>query len=578
MFRRFVIYVNIISFTFIQSAFGITTERMSAYNDFLKESGVTKGEVPLKELHKKFGNQLPKAVRIQMDALLKENPDIMVPQMDVKKVKMNGQDELQINVNTPEGSLVVTTSNSKNTVYSVIGQVNGQKVKAELGYDAFLSEDQMIYQERKEQKISSEPVIYTPEIFAKLNIQQKKDYIKQMRGLLEATEAVQNAHHNNKKPVSKYEFFIEKTLLNESQAAKNEDDPCIVAGWTTGTWTTYGGGKCIPPAEAKPSSENDCHPGEWACNTALYGQGACVPSSQSKVATQNCNIKDNDFQRIIRAYDKDVDKKMNKEALAKIFSDIKTNARQAVEDCPTSKKASVHPDQISTCKELRERISSLNKLSCDYEKTKWMKDSVRFKEACSQVTEPEPKPLEVKAAAAIEEKKPEPAKVATAEDPKCREIKGLGAEVEHCLYQQTVKCPDPKGEGTVVKNYCEYCKPGFDPVKDGSQFVVKCEKANSSSGDDRSSSRDSSGGKRAKASGGWFSENKSWLIPLGIFAAVGGLMYMNYRSNQNYLDQMNAYNQAILNPTTVPTVITAPTTGIVAPPAASRTFEVPGVR
>ncbi len=668
MFRRFVIFLNVFTFAFIQTAMAAPpippTNQMTGYIEFLKDSGVTQHAVSLKEIHQKYGGSLPPTIRAEMDALLKENPDMMVPKMDVQHIGQGKDEHLQIDVNTPQGSVVITTSNSDKAPFSVVGRVNGAPVKTDITYSQLVYAQDMVYSERVNQKWSRSPLVhYDGKDFLKLDNKSKKEYIKQMRALAGSIEAVQRSLHPLKK-VSSNDYFYENIFGNSAAAA----DDCTTAGWSDGTFGANN--VCFSPKIAHNSAI--CPEGEIQCNPVFYGDGLCTKGTDTSKWTQKCNEQDANLDNVIKSY---AGYQTDDASISKAFDDIGKAAHNLIPSCAKASAQATNPDQISTCNEFLPRIGMMNNL-CGQTGI-----AEKYKNACPALPAPAVAPTEKAAAggeaahgnnaapapggkeaaqtrvannppppsaqgpAQVPPQSQTPAQVATppadgspaqvgpcspedrcchffqsynpalpatksycttgsasaadldilrcSRDDKpavdyevckdksansCAKYHALTAEtVKSCAHATVVACQTPGGNEGFVQA-CTDCAPGYDPDRAGMVTVNSCDARSGQVASDKHSRRDHEHEHKEKS---FWDRNSSWLLPALLFAGVGLMMYMQYRSQKNYMNQMAAYNQQLYGgygygSVASPSIIYY-TPGITAPPPASREFTIPSM-
>ncbi len=563
MFRRYITYISLFFFCWAQSASALNGAKFTDDNEFLKDAGVTKRAVPLKELQEKYGSFLPEPIRIQMENLIKENPSLTVPKVDVSKIQVNGKQQLQFSFNIPSGSLVLTTVNSDKVAYTLVGSINGQTIKEDITYELILRAHEVIYEQRKELK-KEKPIFLTAETIYNLSDKEKKAYIKKMRALLEATEAVQRSTQYKSTSAPKksvFNYFFEKAIEGQSYADAAPSDNCIIAGNVDGIWDPNGTavtdsgqkGVCKPP---RPDQDATCSaPQSTTCNPLLYGDNACVPfatPADKSQATVNCGATADPYcKNVLARYKKDlgVNKALSVDQLNQFLKSMKDKVNQATGDCNTFPHTAGSNDQVATCKALKERVADINSLDCNREV---IKNDPSFSDACALILQPPPTP-------------PGPVNPAP-ENPLCTTSKvapGSTCTVAHAT-SATFHCKE--GDRT----YCNGCEDGYVATRDGDIAVVSCDKQVTH--EPRSSRSSSSSG----GIGSWFSKNAGWLLLGAGILGIGGLIwYKTYTDNKNEQALLNYYAQinsssAIGN--------TLPNTTLIQPlPGVSRQAS-PGVR
>lgn len=296
MWKELVLSLNIVTFLWAQTAAALTPQDAQVYKNFIQESQVTTREVPLRELLDKFGKTLPETLRVQLDYLVKENPEIVVPKMEVQKVQVNGEDQLQLNVHLPEGNLQMTTTKSDTDWIKFVGSMDGNSVRGQITHSEFVNGANEVYSARAALMDAKRPLKVTrvpAELLSALKGSEKLEYFKSIRQGMLQLERLQNSEHKKEKaasnnaPASIWDM-LEKPAFAEGLDAGNS---CIIAG-SEGTWHAEGGGYCHPKNAGQVSK------GFIKCESYFYGDKASVPFStlaQRQNATAACEEKDSKF-------------------------------------------------------------------------------------------------------------------------------------------------------------------------------------------------------------------------------------------------------------------------------------------
>jgi len=596
MFRRLTIFMNLITFCFAQNAWAMDKEDMSGYNEVLKQSELTKRPISLNEFLAKFGAHLPTEYRQQLEALAKENPKFMIPQMDVRKIQVNGQDQLQISVNTKQGSVAFTSQDSDKSIFSMVGNFNGKEIKSNLTYKDVLFSHYLAYQVRinaNEQK----PKILTADQFNKLTIDQKKDYMKHVRELLAAAEAVQYAIPSRGSDHGAFMELLQMSFLGLAYAADEAEttngSQCVVAGWTNGVWDSAHSICDVPKEYKDPKSCSKVPTGQniVRCNPDVFGDGLCVGfdgSDNKHHATAHCSDQDKDLSHYVD-HVVNVQKKVGDD----FFKHVAGMANYAQKTCATNPPSN---DQKETCSAFQTRLNAIAGIKCGAEVLKGRQGfpadcTVKPPAPTAGPQNPDPKvngaralaggPKKAKGAGADgagagaaaaagtlvvgPDGKPvlgADGKPVTAEqlkdakpgsDDLCSRLNAGTVSTTGCNIS-TVMC-----DGT-PKQSCGGCTAGFDQTMVQGTQVIQCvpHDANADKKTDNKKEED-------EGIGAFLKKYKSELILGGVVLAVLGLFWFLSYEQRMQEKQMRLYYQQYTTGTTVPLPAVS-TIGTLAPP------------
>jgi hypothetical protein len=541
MFRRFVTYLSLFFFCWTQTALAMTGQgRFTTQTDFLNDSGLTQRSVSLKELQDKYGKFLPDEISIQMQHLIEENPHFMLPKITVNKVVVGGKEQLQMNFNLPEGSVVLTAVNSDKVAFTLVGQVNGQSINQQITPQMIAQAHQIIYAQRLSLKKQG-PVILTATAIMKLSDDRKAEYIQSLRQLMEASEAAQRAHLKGKNvKTTLYKYFFEKLVEDGSFA----DDPnksgpsfdsscplggstgvhsCIIAGYTNGCWNATqtndnnSPGVCNPGPDQQKSS--GCQTGSIACNPLLYGDGACVgfaSKADRANATIHCGNNDPNGAGAVRTMKKNFGTPKDHAELEAKLAQLRAEVKRQIDDCKTYPHAA-GADQQATCFALQHRVDLINSLDCG---TPGIDGDPDFSQQLANLC-PAPQPV---------------GPVADNHDNESL-CTNDGCNVPHAK-KKHISCGD--GDHKVSKEICANdCDSGYTPILDGGadkdHELQSCElKA------DRASI---GGGSNFLSSIGKFLTSPGFLLIMGVVAIGGIAFYMEYSAQQTAKKAYEQYEQ-----------------------------------
>ena len=411
MMKKLILWTTTFCFTWVQSAQALTSSETAAFKTFLQESQLTQREVPLKEMLQKYGKDLPESVRVQLEALVKENPDYAMPKMDVKKISVGGEDQLEFTIHLPEGNLQMTTTKSSPEAITIVGSLYGNSIKETLLVSSVIDQSpQDIYNLRLallRQKPSHTVVMPPDEVVRAMSSAQKLEYVKNLRGALVEMEKLQNfeksqSHKNNSKSNESKSSWrqkiweqIEAPAWSEEEisssgpeptpASKNsggglvggkDPDSCIIAG-NAGTWHVAGSSQfCRGTKEIYRTWKGHQ---QVQCNSFFYGDNSWVDFSSEQDrnnATSNCESGDPKFTKLAKKLD--ATKNINNDAdfkekfastLNKFVQDADLAYKKSCTAVMTKNTPTNHPNefQFNACLKLRARcdkIDELNTNSC----------------------------------------------------------------------------------------------------------------------------------------------------------------------------------------------------------------------
>lgn len=543
-------------------------------NQYLKETGLTTKKMTVGEYWTMVRHVYPPKLQKQMDQWVSLNRTEMMPSVEATSFKdADGKDQVRLTLFKDGQSAVFTFTGDEASPLKVNGVPfsknelldynKANKLAAKLAkQDKTLGKALLTGQQSSLSKKS----VLTYNEYKKLTVQQKAEYLIRLRRAMEASQNVYKTFYGEQayqELNKKYEWVLQFFLGDEAEAkAKGKtqaqsrgmtnllNKPCVVAGYLSvyGENGSCGGNRvgAVDLKEKMSQNQASCSNNGVACNPMVYGfdsgGGAyCVARSEVKYATRVCNSKSplqnsdpkaegQNKKRIIESYLKkvkgqDINLVLNEEGkiseeqykqISGYLEDLQGYINSAVAACdnpPLKDIQKNREDQVSACNEIRTRAFSLQSFAIK--------------------AEPVP-PAPLIATTTCNDKKP--GSVAGNTEGECLCPEGTKETNGQCM-ANAKDCNQP---GQSLKDGECGCAYGMD--QDGSCLLSN---PVGKAGEDDSC--------------GFWCRNKNWIIPVGVFAVAGGLMWWLLSGNKSKANNGPAY----IPPAPVPdpgtgTIVTPP--------------------
>lgn len=543
LFKNFTAGLSVVTMCISPVAQGAAAkDQKKLINQYLKETGLTTKKMTVGEYWRMVRHVYPAKLQKQMDQWVALNRTQTMPAVEATSFKdADGKEQVRLTLSKDGQTITLSfTGNEESPL-----KINGVPFsKNELiDYKKFnLAAAKLVKQDKALRKTLSKgkqaplgkKFVLTYNEYKKLTAIQKAEYFIRLRRAMEASQQVYKTFYGTQaysELNKKYEWVLQFFFGEEAEAAKGKGmtsllgKPCIVAGYLS----KYGengscGGQNLGAADLKEKmsqSQASCSGNGVACNPMVYGFDAggaayCVSRSEVKYATKVCNsksplqnedpkIEGQNKKRIIESYLKkvkgqDINLVLNEEGkiseeqykqISGYLDDLQMYINSAVAECdqaPLRDIQKYREDQVSACDNIRTRAFSLQ----------------------SFAMQPEPlAPAPLIATSTCNDKKSGSMTGKSTDDCICPE--GTKDEGASCV-PGAQECDQP---GQTAKNGSCGCTYGMD--EDGSCLLTNPAPSATEAEDDC----------------GFWCRNKNWIIPVGLFAVAGGLMWWLLGKNKS---------------------------------------------
>lgn len=379
------------------AVFAAGKTNMTELKSLIEYSEVTKRSMTFKELYGKSVAFLPKKSRMQIEPLLAEYGDVVLPKFSVSKIKNSkGNDFYQLSAVQNGKSITLALGDSHNTSI----KINGKEISESdfSDFKSLLQKSGMTNAELKNVPASrrqpAQVYILNSAEIQKLNKSQQRTYFKQLRGLLESMEAVDkaiiqkssrdsasnNGSSPNRKPASAMPLM--GLMMGPEAFAGGVEQACVAAGYVTNTGKNPQKNNritCGSDGLGNVQSElrGNCKSNQFLCNPAVYGpNGGCVDASRETTKVCNQNVSGQDIPDL---------NSENKQKFEELRSSAMTYSEQVMQVCGESTKGILSADQMETCTNFQDRKNVIESWDCanpDF--------SSKYPKLCSGANQPGP--------------------------------------------------------------------------------------------------------------------------------------------------------------------------------------------
>ncbi len=303
--RPFIIWTLTFLLSFEPALFAAGKGANGNVKAFLEYSQLAQKPVTIQEFFTKNSNLLPEEVNQDFQTFLKKNGQLKMPKFDVSKILVNGEEQYQLQAIENGKSASVTVVLGK----EVFAKVNGKNLTwADMNDPrqvfAKLDVNSKVVAENFPGSKPTKNTGLTAEQLSKLTPDQRKQYIKQLRGLMESMEAVENAFAGKKttsNELLKEKLQVVAMLLSGEFAQAASVDPkdlgrgCVAAGWMTAVGMDGSRQAC-------GAGDKNAHEGcgaELRCNPTIFGTNngspICLPAGRDTTKGCGAAVKDSDI-------------------------------------------------------------------------------------------------------------------------------------------------------------------------------------------------------------------------------------------------------------------------------------------
>lgn len=370
--RNFIIWTLSFLLVFEPAVWAANRPTITEMKAMIEFAEIGKKSMTLKEFYGRTMAYLPENVRNEIEPMVQEYGDYVVPKFNVSKLKNSeGQDYYQLSA-VKDGKSVTLSMGESNKAFL---KINGQSLTDGdmSNFRSVLSKGGVSKNEMKSLPEARKPAqvyIMNSKQIDRLSRDQQKTYFKQLRGLLESMEAVDKMRTKPGKGASRRApASIEKfasLLLGEPAVAGGKEaitsGQCVAAGYITEV--SYNprraGASCGADKQGAVRSDlrGNCSANQFQCNPVIYGSnGGCVDASRD--TTRICNERvTNQGNDIPDTYQ---EKKKEFESLR---ASALSHSADVMEVCGVSAKGALAEDQTQTCLNFNDRKNTIESWDC----------------------------------------------------------------------------------------------------------------------------------------------------------------------------------------------------------------------
>lgn len=558
-----------------------------SYNQFFKQTGITKKEVKFSEFFAKTKDLYPEPLRKELEAFVKENPDVKLPKFAISKLKdSDGNENIELRYSSGSESNSVTLITGDNPVYKIGNRKIGypeillidrvaQLLTSSAAKGSASTRAQGLVQTNTE-VMQKMPVLLllSAEDFKKLPEASQRQYMTKIRELAASLESTGKAFEKKKILSGKKQKTSALNLLLPSAFAagsscmiggwssQNPDDPSrraycaqyTVWPWDSGQSTDLFFDRCNYCGRDDQRLAGSCQ-NRWdiQCNPSVYGESApCVNPRKVVNVTAECNRRVPDVMLPFRNKKFASMDEFNK-MLADAYSPLETACRETVG------KQQESADSKAECESLYARIKDVREVGyCSPKFTNYFSDVSGRREKIKSLCEADhsgagatgdASPADAEGAV-LPDSYAGAAEVVRCEDYSGYQLRDLNVD-ENCGNKiESFDCNTSSG---AMKNVIA-CNCGTgQPMQEGG--VWKCLKA--------SANADAGGASYTRL----WQQNKSWIKPTVVAAAFIAFMFAIRKSNEKATDLYYRRLQPV-NPQPSTPAPAPPATAPQQPPAA----------
>lgn len=370
--RNFIIWTLSFLLVFEPAVWAANRPTINEMKAMIEYTEIGKKSMTLKELYGRMMAYLPENVRKEIEPMVQEYGDYVVPKFNVSKIKNSqGEEYYQLSAVKDGKSVTLALGESEKAPVKINGKAltnsdmwNFRSVLSKGGVTA--GQMKAVPEARKPAQV----YIMNSKQIDRLSKDQQRTYFKQMRELLESMEAVDKMKMNKgKKTSSRAPASLENfasLMLGEQAIAGGQDVPgqeqCVAAGYITEI--SYnprrGGASCGADKQGgvRVDLRGNCSANQFQCNPVVYGKnGGCVDASRE--TTRICNERvTNQGNDIPDTYQN------NKKEFEALRATASAHSAVALVVCGTSSQGVLAEDQQETCNNFNDRNNTIANWDC----------------------------------------------------------------------------------------------------------------------------------------------------------------------------------------------------------------------
>jgi hypothetical protein len=372
MYRKILIYINIMCFLLAQNAFAVSnpnTTQTSQVRDFIQKTEITKNAFTLSQFSYRISDSIPNDRRAAILGMLGQFGQHKIDKVDVKKVQAKGQEQIEMTFYQGKNYSTVILENHPQKFATIKIYESGKERSVEITPQDMEGDPKLLAMKLAGYKPGIELKLLSKDGIQRLPANEQIQYFKNLQEIVVTAEKLQNKAYKTNSESNKKTSWL-NLLIDEAQAQLNglEGKACICAGYPT----NYGSVGCCDNIRNRIVKTQGGR-NQITCNPEIFGNipliidfmGPKIPIDVTEQCAQKADSEPEKYRSPrnfgISGTTKEQWEKSNREIISKI-TNISDNICNRVELVGFE---NVLSDQRPTCQAMRNAVKKIN-FSCDY--------------------------------------------------------------------------------------------------------------------------------------------------------------------------------------------------------------------